>query len=42
MLLTRTFNIKAFTFAPKSFHILLDYLKRDRTDEQKPVKKAGY
>lgn len=42
MLLIRTFNIKAFTFTPKIIHILLDYLKKDRTDQEKPVKKAGY
>lgn len=41
MFLIRTFNIKAFIFTPKIIHILLDYLK-DRTDQEKPVKKAGY
>lgn len=41
MLLVRTFKIKAFTFTPKILHILPDYLKRDRTAEEKPVRKAG-
>lgn len=42
MLLIRTFSIKAFTFTPKTVHILLDYLKKNRTDKEKPVRKAGY
>lgn len=41
LLLVGTIKIKAFTFTPKIIHILLDDLKRDRTDEQKPVRKAG-
>lgn len=32
MLLVRTASIKAFAFTPKIIHILLDSVKRERTD----------
>lgn len=40
LLLVRTASIKAFAVTPKIIHILLDFVKRERTDGE-TVRKAG-